>query len=218
MSLFSTGFSAIGKLATVAVLAAAFLFGLGGVLYLSLQGKEVKVPEIVGKDFAASQSELDHLGLRIKKRADRYSEEAPGTVLEQLPKPGETVKTGQLIFVVVSKSNPEGEDKPATIKKEEEKGDTEKIEELISEKPKKKNANTNVNGASNTVKKEGDTTRDTMTAGNTASPANGKQPESAPNGEKKDGKPAGSPPKSGGASNSKPVVKTSGETRPKRVP
>lgn len=217
MSLFSTGFSAIGKLATVVALAAAFLFGLGSVLYLSLQGKEVKVPEIVGKDFAASQSELDHLGLRIKKRADRYSEEAPGTVLEQLPKPGETVKTGQLIFVVVSKSNPEGEDKPATIKKEDEKGDADKIEELISDKPKKKNANANVNAASNTSKKEGDTTRDTITEGNTAQPSNGKPAEPASDGEKKDGKPTATPPKSGGASNSKPVVKTSGETRPKRV-
>lgn len=215
MSVFSVGFSAIGKLLTVVFLAVAFLLGLGGVMYLSLQGKEVKVPEIVGKNFGASQDELESLGLRIKKRADRYSEEAPDTVLEQLPKPGETVKTGQLIFVVVSKSNPEGEDKPATIKREEDKGDTEKIEDLISEKPKKKNSNTNVNGASNSAKKDGDTSRDTIAPGDAALPANGKPSDS--DSDNKEAKPSPTTPKATPASSPKAAPKAAGETRPKRV-
>lgn len=212
----------MGKLLTVAVLAVSFLFGMAGVLYLALQGREVKVPEIVGKNFGQSQDELESLGLRIKRRADRYSEEAPDTVLEQLPKPGETVKTGQLIFVVVSKSNPEGEDKPATIKKEEEKGDTEKIEELISEKPKKKNVNSNVNGASNTVKKEGEPgaesgAANTPSASNTK-PAAGSDQDKDKNKDKKDAKQSPQQTKPGAPAASKTPARTGGETRPKRVP
>jgi beta-lactam-binding protein with PASTA domain len=155
--------SAIGKLIIVMTLAATFLFGMVGVVYMSLQGEEIKVPEIVGKDFVQIEKELADLGLRVKKRADRYSEEKPNTVLEQLPKAGDTVKTGQMILVVTSKTNPEGQEAPATIKKsttEEEKEDTEKIEELISDKPKK-TGKSNSNTASN--KKKSSTTRDVLT-------------------------------------------------------
>jgi len=139
------------------MLSATFLVGMGGVVYLSLQGEAIKVPEIVGKDFVDSEKELTQLGLRIKKRADRYSEEKPNTILEQLPKPGDTVKTGQMILVVTSKSSGEGEETPATIKKNVDEDDTEKIEELISDKPKKAKANSNTN-----TKKKSPTTRDVI--------------------------------------------------------
>lgn len=140
-------------------LAATFLVGMGGVVYLSLQGDEIKVPEIVGRDFVDSERELVALGLKIKKRADRFSTEKQNTVLEQLPKPGETVKTGQMILVVTSKVNPDGEEAPVTIKKigQEEEEDKEKIEEMISDKPKKTNK---TNSASN--KKKADTKRDVI--------------------------------------------------------
>jgi serine/threonine-protein kinase len=160
MGFFKKSTSAIGKLMLVIFLAGAFLAGMVGVVVLSLQGTPISVPEIVGKNFTDSEKELNDLGLKIKKRADRYSQEAPGTILEQLPKPGETVKPGQMILVVTSKSNPEGGETPATIKKDGETDDSEKIEELISDKPKKKtNSNTNTN------KKKGSTTRDVL--GNT---------------------------------------------------
>ena len=159
MSLLKLGFSAIGKLLVVAALAGTFLVGMLGVIYLSLQGEEIKVPEITGKDFVESERELTALGLKIKKRADRFSAEKQNTVLEQLPKAGETVKTGQMILVVTSKVDPEGGEAPTTIKKigQDEEDDTEKIEEMISDKPKKSNkANTNVN------KKKADTKRDVI--------------------------------------------------------
>lgn len=146
------------------MLAATFLVGMVGVVYMSLQGEAIKVPEIIGKDFVESEKELTELGLRIKKRADRYSEEKPNTILEQLPKPGDTVKTGQMILVVTSKSNPEGEEKPATIKKSTDDDDTEKIEELISDKPKTKKANSNTN-----TKKKSSTTRDVLSNNSTNS-------------------------------------------------
>jgi cobalamin biosynthesis protein CobT len=100
--------------------------------------------------------------LKIKKRADRYSTEKQNTILEQLPKAGDTVKTGQMILVVTSKVDPEGAEAPVTLKKinQEEEDDTEKIEELISDKPKKSNkSNTN----SGSTKKKADTKRDVIT-------------------------------------------------------
>ena len=115
MSVVSSGFSAIGRLGALVLLAGAFLFGLAGVVYMSLQGTEVKVPEITGKDFSESEKELALLGLKIKKRADRFSTEKPNTVIEQLPKPGETVKTGQMILVVTSKASGESGEKPSTL-------------------------------------------------------------------------------------------------------
>src|SRR3982750_1630308 len=101
----------MGRLAAIVLLAAAFLFGLAGVVYMALQGSEVQVPEITGKDLSEGERELASLGLKIKKRADRNSPEPINTVIEQLPKPGETVKTGQLILVVTSKGEGENGDK-----------------------------------------------------------------------------------------------------------
>src|SRR5687767_1334979 len=134
---------------------AAFLAGMAGVVYMSLSGEELTVPEITGKDFFESERELAALGLKIKRRADRPSTEKMNTVLEQLPKAGETVKTGQLIFVVVSKAGVEGEEPPKSLIKDLGTDDSKKIEEMISEKPKKARSNSNSN-----TKKKADTTRD----------------------------------------------------------
>jgi len=157
VSFLSSGASAIGKLAAVGLLAIAFLFGLAGVVYMSLQGEEISVPEITGKSLSDSEKELAMLGLKIKKRADRPSAEVPNTVIEQLPKPGETVKTGQMILVVTSKGQADG-DVPASLKNASEGDDVEKIEEMISDKPKKPKAN------SNTSRKKADTARDVNSA------------------------------------------------------
>src|SRR5678815_2296928 len=156
MSIIKKGFSALGTLVTVVVMRAAFVGGMVGVVYMSLSGAEIKVPEIVGKDFVESEKELASLGLKIRKRADRVSGEQINTVLEQLPKAGETVKTGQWISVVVSKAGQTNEEPaPSSLKKDIEADDSETIEDMISDKPKKK---TN----SNTNKKKADTTRDVI--------------------------------------------------------
>ena len=161
MSIAKTGLSALGKLLAVALLAGAFLFGMAGVVYMALQGSEIKVPDITGKDFLQSEKELASLGLKIKKRADRPSGEKPNTVIEQLPKPGDTVKTGQMILVVTSKAA-EGDELPSSLKKGLEEDDTDKIDEMITDKPKKpKNTNTN--------RKKADTSRDINA--NAAAPA-----------------------------------------------
>ena len=174
MSVISRSFSALGKLAFLGVLLAAFLGGMAGVVYMALSGEEVKVPDLVGRDFVESEKELAAMGLKLKRRADRASAEKINTVLEQLPKPGETVKTGQMILVVVSKQGAEGEVVAPTLKKETEQDDAEKIEEMISDKPKT-NSNTS-------KKKKADTKRDVI-ANTAASNANN---TNSADGDKKD--------------------------------
>lgn len=222
MSFISKIGSALGKLLIVATLAAAFLIGMVFVVYRSLQGSEIIVPEIVGKNFAESERELEALGLRIKKRADRYSEELPNTVLEQLPKPGDTVKSGQLILVVTSKPNPEGDEKPTTIKKGNVpvEDDSDKIEELISDKPKKK-TNSNVN----TNKKKASTSRDVIKDNSNSNTSSSDKSSSDSNkNSTKDNKDGATPPAKtpNPAGTPKPTTNktppTSGETRPRRNP
>lgn len=161
MGLVNAGLSAITKLAIIAALAAAFLFGMAMVVYMSLQGSVVQVPQIVGKNLAESKTELAELGLKLQIRASRPTTDPPDTILEQLPRPGETVKTGQLIVVVTSKPTAQPDETPATLKKSIEEDDTETIESMISDKPKKRS-----NSNANSNKKKADTTRDVL--GNTA--------------------------------------------------
>jgi Uncharacterized protein conserved in bacteria len=117
------------------------MVGMVGAVWLSLRGEEVKVPDIVGKDFLQSEEELAALGLKIKRRSYRYSQEKPNTIIEQAPRAGDTVKTGQTILVVVAQANPEGTEAPAPAKKEEEEtsdSSTESTEKTKKTAPKTK--------------------------------------------------------------------------------
>ena len=188
MSVISTGLSAIGKLVFVAVLLTVFLATMAGVVYMSLSGAEVQVPNITGKDFVDSEKELAALGLRIRKRADRESTETINTVIDQLPKAGETVKSGQWISVVVSKAGlTPDQAPPPSLKKDVEEDDSKKIEEMISDKPKKAKANTNTNA---NTKKTADTTRDTIANTSTSNDTktDGADDKKDPAGDKKDDK------------------------------
>jgi beta-lactam-binding protein with PASTA domain len=159
---------------------------MAGVVYMSLSGTEVKVPEIVGKDFVESEKELAALGLKIKRRADRASTEKMNTVLEQLPKPGETVKTGQMILVVVSKAGIVTDEAPKSLQKDIEADDTKKIEDMISDKPKRAKTNSNSNA---NVKNKADTTRDTIA--NTPATTDTDAAKGDPAGDKSDKKDSG---------------------------
>lgn len=157
MGFVKTGISALGKLFIVIALAGAFVVGMGSVVYMSLKGEEVQIPEIVGKDFYESEKELEAMGLKVKKIASRYSEEKPNTILEQRPRAGTAAKTGLMVSVIVSQQNPEGTEAPAEIKKKsEDEKDIEEIEDLISDEPIKKKDN------KTTDKKRATTTRDTI--------------------------------------------------------
>jgi hypothetical protein len=221
MSFIKSSISALGKLLFIGLLAVAFLAGMAGVVYKSLQGNEIKVPEIVGKNFSESETELAGLGLKIKRRADRYSTEPPNTVLEQLPRPGETVKTGQMILVVTSKQNADSGEAPTTLNKNtNEQDDTEKIEEMISDKPKKPKANANVN-----KKKTRDVLSNTTTSGsnsdsNSSEGNSNKTSGSNDNSSDKTNKsqttpPTNKQPAGAGKANTKP---SGGDVRPRTTP
>ncbi len=185
MSVISTGLSAIGKLVFVGVLLAVFLAAMAGVVYMSLSGAEVKVPDITGKDFVESEKELAALGLRIRKRADRESTEKINTVIDQLPRAGDTVKSGQWISVVVSKAGlTPDQAPPPSLKKDVEQDDSEKIGEMISDKPKKPKANTNTNANS----KKPDTNANTSTSNSNDAKADAGDDKKDPAGDKKDDK------------------------------
>lgn len=218
MSILQTGLSAVGKLVLVAVLLGVFLASMVAVVSMSLHGEEIKVPAIVGKDFVESEKELAALGLKIKKRADRPSTEKMNTVLEQLPKAGDTVKSGQLILVVVSRQQLEGEEAPKSLIEDIEDDDTEKIEEMISDKPKR----TRTDEKKDT--KKADTTRDviaetpanTSTETNTATaetPKDSDQPPPANTKPKTD--PADTAPKPKPSPKPPAIDPGSGETRPR---
>lgn len=219
MSFIRSSISAIGKLLFIGLLAVAFLAGMAGVVYKSLQGNEIKVPEIVGKNYSESETELVSLGLKIHKKADRYSTEPPNTILEQLPKPGETVKTGQMILVITSKQSGESGEAPTTLNKNtNEQDDTEKIEEMISDKPKKPKANANTN-----KKKTRDVLSNTATSNSDSNSGDGnsnKTSGSNDNSSDKSNKsqttpPANKQPPGGGKANTKP---SGGDIRPRTTP
>lgn len=207
-------------------LAGAFLVGLFGVVYLSLRGEEIQVPEIVGKNREEAEKELTSLGLKMKKRADRYSQEKPNTILEQSPKAGTTAKTGQQILVVVSQLNPESSEAPATVEKDEE--DSSSTDAGTDKPQKTKNTNANVkkpaqtsrdvnsnkaankNGNANVSTGEGSNTTKSNTSAPTT-PAN-KATTTTPPANKSTTTPANSP---------KPAATktpTSGDTRSRKVP
>jgi PASTA domain len=222
MGFIKSSFSAIGKLVFVALLGVAFLGGMAGVVYMSLQGREIQVPEVVGKDFVQSETELASLGLKIHKKADRFSNEPPNTILEQLPKPGDTVKTGQMILVVTSKQNADsGETVPMTLNKNTaEPDDTEKIEEMISDKPKKPKGNVNANSAK---KKTRDVLANTSTSESNTSGGSGtgdSNKQGADNSSDKTNKtPSTSPANKQGPGTTKAnTSRGSGDTRPRNTP
>jgi beta-lactam-binding protein with PASTA domain len=223
VSVIKTGFSAIGKLFIVMALAGAFLVGLVGVVYLSLRGEEIQVPEIVGKNREEAEKELSALGLKMKKRADRYSEEKPNTVLEQSPKAGTTAKTGQQILVVVSQVNPESSEAPATVVKEEDEPET-TIENGV-EKPKKptgKNANvkkpaeTSRDVSSNKAAKNSNANTKTSTAANTAKSNSSSSNTGGTTSTNSAPKPTAAPANSPKPSATK--TPTGGDTRQRKVP
>jgi hypothetical protein len=126
---------------------------------------------------------------------------------------------------VTSKQGPPGEETPATLKKTGDEDDTEKIEEMISDKPKKPKANSN----SNTNKKQADTTRDVlgnMSGANSNSATSGpgsnkKEPGAANNAGEKENKNSSTPqngkPDKPPANKTVVIKPTSGEERPRTL-
>ncbi len=81
------------------------LFGLSAfvVIYVSLRGRTVRVPNVVNLKESAAQDELEGSGLimQVSGRAPHLTIPA-GAVTDQSPVAGSTVKTGQLVRVTLS--------------------------------------------------------------------------------------------------------------------
>ncbi len=110
MSLAARIISVFRSIAIVIAIGVVFLFGVATTVYLSLRSPEVKVPDIVGKDRFDAEKILAEADLKFRVRATRPSNQAkPDTVLFQLPRAGEVVKTGQTVAMDVSRAAKEGE-------------------------------------------------------------------------------------------------------------
>jgi hypothetical protein len=147
--------SAFGKLGIVALIAVAFAFGLLTTIYISLHSPNIQVPEVTGKSYFDGEKVLSKAGLDIRERAKRFKPDVPpGVILDQSPRPGETVKEGQTIAVVVSRAPKEGEQPPdeAVAEERREERGTEGLDEnrnTNSNRRKPSNRNTNANSNSN---------------------------------------------------------------------
>jgi eukaryotic-like serine/threonine-protein kinase len=89
---------------------ALMLFVLASVAFLSalmtvrlaVRGREVTVPDVVGKNAGDAQQTLQGRGIGMKVEDHIYSNFPPDAVVRQSPLPNMTVKTGQDAHVVLS--------------------------------------------------------------------------------------------------------------------
>jgi len=154
VSLVARVVSIFRSIAIVIAIAVVFLFGVATTVYLSLRSPEVKVPDVVGKDRFEAEKILADADLKFRVRATRPSNQAkPDTVLFQLPRPGEVVKTGQTVAMDISRAAKEGET-PENVTPDEpsENRNTNSAANSNANKPKKprpRNTNENANGNAN---------------------------------------------------------------------
>jgi hypothetical protein len=145
--------SAFGKLGVVALIAVAFAFGLLTTIYLSLRSPNIQVPEVVNQSYLDGEKTLSKAGLDIRERAKRYKAGVePGQILDQSPRPGEVIKAGQTVAVVVSRAPKEGEKPPdeAVIEERREERGTEALDQNKNQNSnRRRNTNRNTNGNAN---------------------------------------------------------------------
>ena len=142
--------SALRRLGIVIAIAIVFLFGLATTVYLSLRSPEVKVPDVVGKDRFEAEHILGGAGLNYRVRATRPSNQLKAdTVLFQVPRAGEVVKSGQTVAMDISRTAKEGEASEAVVETPAEEKPANANEASANENKPKRNKNTNKNANDN---------------------------------------------------------------------
>lgn len=150
--------SVFRSIAIVIAIAFVFLFGVATTVYLSLRSPEVKVPDVVGKNRFDAEKILADADLKVRIRATRPSNEAqPDTVMFQLPRAGEVVKTGQTVAMDISRVAKAGESsEKVTPDEPSENRNTNSSANSNENKPRRprpkntnENANANTNGNAN---------------------------------------------------------------------
>ncbi len=95
------------RILTVALVAGVFSLSALGVMYASLRGRTVKVPDVVRMGEAQAQDELADSGLIMQVKSRTHHPQIPAqAVCDQSPAAGTTVKTGQLVRVTLSLGAP----------------------------------------------------------------------------------------------------------------
>lgn len=91
------------RLLRIALLAVIFFGCAFLVMYLTLRGRSVEVPDVTGKSEAEASDVLDDAGLRMKVTGRAASPRFEANLVsDQFPGFGTTVKTGQIVRVNVS--------------------------------------------------------------------------------------------------------------------
>lgn len=152
MSLAARVVSIFRSITIVIAIAVVFLFGVATTVYLSLRSPETKVPDVVGKDRFEAEKILEEADLKYRVRAYRPSNEAkPDTVVFQLPRAGEVVKSGQTVAMDVSRPTKAGET-PETVPPADEPSENRNTNAANANenKPRRpRNRNENANGNRN---------------------------------------------------------------------
>lgn len=92
-----------GYCAFIMVSLTIFLWGLN---FYTHHGEGVEVPDVKGLTFDTAEDKLDDADLNVLVVDSDYIKGlAPGTVLEQTPKPGSIVKSGRTIYLTVNAAN-----------------------------------------------------------------------------------------------------------------
>ena len=157
MSVVTRITSIFRSIAIVIAIALVFLFGVATTVYLSLRSPEVKVPDVVGKNRFEAEKILADADLKFRVRATRPSNEVQrDTVMFQLPRAGEVVKTGQTVAMDISRETKAGEssekvtpDEPAENRNTNSPANN---NENKPRRPRPKNTNDNANANGNTNK------------------------------------------------------------------
>jgi beta-lactam-binding protein with PASTA domain len=144
--------SVFRSIAIVIAIAFVFLFGVATTVYLSLRSPEVKVPDVVGKNRFDAEKILAEADLKVRIRATRPTNEAqPDTVMFQLPRAGEVVKTGQTVAMDISRVAKAGEssEKVTPDEPSENRNTNSSANENKPKRPRGKNTNENANANTN---------------------------------------------------------------------
>lgn len=153
MSVVERILSVFRSIAIIVAIALVFLFGVATTVYLSLRSPEVKVPDVVGKNRFDAEKILAEADLKFRVRATRPSNEvARDTVMFQLPRPGEVVKTGQTVAMDISRATKEGESSEKVTPDEPSENRNTRPANTNDNKPKRprpRNTNENANGNTN---------------------------------------------------------------------
>jgi eukaryotic-like serine/threonine-protein kinase len=91
------------RLLRIALMLVIFAFSALTVIYFTLKGRTVEVPNVKGKSESDAQAALDDFGLRMGIKNYQQDKNYPiNSVIDQDPAAGTTVKSGQLVRVSIN--------------------------------------------------------------------------------------------------------------------